>query len=298
MVDKNISSERLSVYIGNMAAKAILYEVSAAPKPGLVDRMDAGAHEDMDYFTFLDSIMAIGDDFRRMAEAGTVFKGSELRDLFAEIREIGKGTEKIMLAATDGVNTHKGIIFSMGILSALAGFLMVKKGREKVAAEELCSYVPMMVGDLCHELKHIPNKRPLTHGEKLYKKYGVTGIRGEVSSGFSTVLATGIPTLRRLQDDCNTDQLLVSALLSIMSKAEDSNVLHRHGMDGLEYVRKTAAKAIELGGPLTKAGSSYLLEMEADFKRKKISPGGGADLLAVSVFLRQIETGKDIYSSL
>ena len=49
--------------ISSLAMEGILFEVSATPKPGLVDRNNAGAHKDMDYFTFMSSAAALHDTF-------------------------------------------------------------------------------------------------------------------------------------------------------------------------------------------------------------------------------------------
>ena len=284
-----MNSDYVSHLIGEMAVKAILYEVSAAPKPGLVDRMDRGAHRDMDYFTFVDSAMAIGDDFRKMAYEGCIFKGTDFGSLFHTIREIGKETEEKMFLATGGVNTHKGIIFSIGILSAIAAYLMVKDDRNVVSSTELCGYVPLLVGDLTDELKNIPKGRPLTHGEKLYQEYGITGVRGEVSHGFPTVLTSGLPAIRFGLGRGSMDQVLVSALLSLMCETQDSNVLHRQGMEGLLYVQDCAKEAMEAGGMFTVEGRCLVEAMIDDFRQKEISPGGSADLLAVSVFVCLLE---------
>ena len=40
---------------------------------------------------------------------------------FKDLREVGKVAEKEMYEATKGINTHKGTIFSMGILLAVLG---------------------------------------------------------------------------------------------------------------------------------------------------------------------------------
>ena len=41
------------------AQKALLYEVTTNPKPGLVDPVEHGAHPDMDIYTFIDSSEAM-----------------------------------------------------------------------------------------------------------------------------------------------------------------------------------------------------------------------------------------------
>ena len=109
--------------IGAAAQRALLYEVSVTPKPGLVDRNNSGAHRDMDFFTFLDSICALGGYFRACARWGLTHPETPARQVLAELQTLGMCAEGEMYRATGGVNTHKGAIFSLGILCAAAGML-------------------------------------------------------------------------------------------------------------------------------------------------------------------------------
>ena len=280
----------LSEYVSSLAVRSILYEVSASPKPGLVDRFNPGAHKDMDYFTFVDSCTAIADDLRKMALAGENWKGDDISGLFEEIRLIGIDTEKKMFHATGGINTHKGIIFSIGILSAASAYLMGKRECRTVVAEEVCELVPMMVGNICQrELNNLQDKAVLTNGEKLYEKYKFKGIRGEVESGFRTVIGSGMPIMRKYAGTREKNEVLVNALLSLMTETEDSNIVHRHNTMTLKYVKRKAGNALEYGGMFTNQGKSYIQDMDQDFIEQQISPGGSADLLAVTIFLALLE---------
>ena len=114
-------SGRIAGYIRN----ALLGEVFTTPKPGLVDLWDSGAHRDMNWITFQKSTDAITLYLVEMYEAGyeaAEEKENILEDLFFIIRRIGQRAEKAMYQATEGVNTHKGIIFSMGIICAAYGY--------------------------------------------------------------------------------------------------------------------------------------------------------------------------------
>lgn len=52
------------------AEKSLFYEVLATPKAGLVDRLDQGAHTDMNIYSFVDSSLALGPSLRKFIEAG------------------------------------------------------------------------------------------------------------------------------------------------------------------------------------------------------------------------------------
>lgn len=288
------SNYKFCQYISELAVKAMIYEVSATPKPGLVDRNNSGAHNDMDFFTFMSSSASLTYTFYECALEGVNFDREDYRDLLKRIRPIGiKGEEK-MFNATRGVNTHKGLIFSLGIIAAAAGNIYKETGRQVISSEEISMKIRKITKGITEELKEIDRKEKLTYGEKLYKKYGTKGIRGEVESGFATVLKTGLPILKRLtaKQDTHINDILVQTLLYLMIETEDSNVLGRHNLDMLNYVKKSAREAIRLGGMFSQSGKEYIYKMDKDFIEKNISPGGSADLLAVTFMIALLENPK------
>ncbi|MGB9687004.1 MAG: triphosphoribosyl-dephospho-CoA synthase, partial [Rectinema subterraneum] len=82
---------------------------------------------------------------------------------------------------------------------------------------------------------------------------------------------------------------LIDTLLVLFSEVEDTNVLGRAGYDGLAYMRSEAKTAIRLGGMANKKGRDTIRTMDAKFIERNISPGGCADLLAITAFLQLIE---------
>lgn len=291
--------------IAMMAQRAVLYEVTATPKPGLVDRYNSGAHKDMDFYTFMDSSTALYKGFFDCAAAGLAFEGSDLQDLLAGIRKPGIDCEHSMFEATHGINTHKGIIFSLGISCAAVGFLTKNKlssagamseppALPKLKMEWICQTVSAMSKNLIEKdfqgLSSKPSKER-TFGEKLYLTYGYKGIRGEVSTGFETVKTGAFASLRawKQNPEGSKNELLLQLLLQIMISCEDSNVLHRGGIDGLVYVKRTAKTFVEAGGMKQTNAYERLEQMNRDFCLKNLSPGGAADLLSVAVFLGMAE---------
>ena len=120
---KNQAVEKAEYFaesIGRMAYQALLEEVYTVPKPGLVDPYSCGAHTDMDVQTFERSAEALYPWFVRMAYQGYQLTCTP-EDLFREIRKTGMLAEEAMYRATGHVNTHKGMIFTLGIFSAAAG---------------------------------------------------------------------------------------------------------------------------------------------------------------------------------
>lgn len=275
------------------AVTSLLYEVSATPKPGLVDRLNQGAHKDMDFFSFMASSAALSPFFYQCALKGTEFKENNLRlgILFEALRPVGLVAEKAMLMATGGVNTHKGLIFSLGTICAAAAVCYMKGKTEKPSTEEICDTVSLMTQGICtRELDSLEKKHDLTHGEKIYMKYGARGIRGEVENGFPTVRNCSLPVLTKMisLNRYSINDILVQTLLHLIAVNEDTNILARQDKDTLDYVRNYAGMALEAGGILTPEGREMVDKMDRDFIVKNISPGGSADLLAVTVMLDRL----------
>lgn len=283
-------------FVSNIAIKSILFEVSASPKPGLVDRYNSGAHSDMDFFTFIRSSSVLASYFYNCTKAGIDFNGSDYKDLLIDIRPIGIKAEKDMFKATAGINTHKGIIFSMGIIAAAAGSLFKESSRDAFSFTEISNRVILISHGITKELNNVHNKEELTYGEKLYIKYGTKGIRGEVESGFQTAINTSLPILEKLifEEIYHINDILIQVLLNLMAYTEDSNVLGRHNMEVLNYVQEKSKKAIKLGGYFTEEGKRYIESMDKEFIDRNISTGGSADLLAVSLMMYILKNGDKI----
>ncbi len=282
--------------ISRRAQQALLYEVSASPKPGLVDRFNPGAHKDMDFFTFMASSAALGPYFYMCAKVGAKFSGGHPGKLFQALRDIGVQAEKTMFEATGGINTHKGLIFSLGLICAAASACMKENGTGKADIEDICGKVAMMTEGLCHrELADMKKTENLTYGERLYREYGFKGIRGEVESGFATVRRHALPALRQAKalKSFSMNDCYVQTLLHLMAVNEDTNIAARFDASKLEYVRRYAGDVLRAGGMFTPEGIGRVYEMDRKFSMENISPGGSADLLAVTIMFDLLSEGWD-----
>ena len=282
------------LYATKNARKAVILEAATTPKPGLVDRQDSGAHRDMNFFTFLKSSNAIFNGLLKCTDAGVRFQGKDSAELMDFIRKPGMECEASMLKATNNVNTHKGAIFSLGILLAAAGKVYSSGSEESyyISAGKLCGEVRAMTKGLVEkDFAGLENKRKLTHGEYLFKLYGIKGIRGEVEDGFPMVREYGLPVIRGLKAKgyLSLNEIFIQVLMNIMAHNLDTNVLARAGQEGLEHVKERASEFIYRGGVLKGDYRRYLQDMNKDFIKRNISPGGTADLLAVSIFLATME---------
>lgn len=248
-------------FVSNIAIKSILFEVTASPKPGLVDRYNSGAHKDMDFFTFMRSSSVLYPYFYNCTKAGMDFEGNDFKELLLKMRPIGIKAEEDMFKATHGINTHKGILFSRGIIAAAAGSLFKESGERLLDALEISRRTQLISKDITKELESSHHKANLTYGEILYLKHGTKGIRGEVESGFQTVMDISLPVLEELVSEgthCIND-ILIQVLLHLMKNTEDSNVLGRHNMAILNFVQEESKEALILGGCFTKKGNHISL---------------------------------------
>ncbi|WP_342627125.1 triphosphoribosyl-dephospho-CoA synthase CitG [Nguyenibacter vanlangensis] len=284
------SNEKLAVRIRCNAERALLTELFLTPKPGLVDRRNSGAHNDMTLQTFIRSINAISPWFLRFFEWGASNATIAPGECLALIRPIGFECETAMFAATGGINTHKGAIFALGLLSVAAG--RAEALRIDITRENLC----FMVADFCHGIvgRELGNAgRTRTAGERVYRRYGLSGARGEAESGFATVRRLALPIYDDLlqQGDCE-NHALMRVLLELLAFNADTNLVSRGGVDGLTFVRDYASNLL-LQNPKP---ASDLLDKLCLFDdaliARNLSPGGSADLLAVTWFLAQLPASK------
>lgn len=271
--------------VGQYLTQAILLEVSTHPKPGLVTRLSNGAHKDMSIFTFMMSSAVLSKAFNDLQDIGQAHRGT-LVELFCKLRSYGVGAEAELLRVTKGVNTQRGILFAGGIVSAVSGYAM-NMGLSRDALLPLIK--EMAAGLVARELKNLDHAA-MTAGEKLYYKYGITGIRGEVENGFPSVVNYGLPALEDAFDKGATiNDALVHALISLMTVVEDSNVIWRTDYDTLLEVQRIAKNILRLGSVFTEKGRMAIAETERYFLQRRISPGGSADLLSVTITLYLLE---------
>lgn len=288
--------------VGLWARAAVLYEAAAAPKPGLVDPVSQGAHGDMDYFTFLTSAAALAPWWENFARLGWRHGGDDPAALFPSLRKEGLRAEKAMFDATGGVNTHKGLIFSLGVLCASAGMLLAEG---KTLSPESCAAQGALIvwGIVEKDFAGLgagekSDEKRLTAGERFYLREKITGIRGEAERGFPSVLNAGLPGLRSgLGKGLSLNDAMIDALLALLTTVEDTNILLRGGREGHRIVKEAARKTLDLGGMVSEKGKKAVLEMDALFSKKNLSPGGSADLLAVTVFLHFLYSSQRMISS-
>ena len=298
---KKHRTDFLAQKLSGLVTRALLYEISLSPKPGLVDFLHAGSHRDMNYYSFLDSTSALSPFWAEFAKAGTSFS-ADLSLALPLVRQIGLKAERAMFAASQGVNTQKGLVFLLGLsLFSLAYVLRENKEYNESALRKT-------VKDICKGLveRELGKKKSsaASHGEITFRKYGVqgAGARYQAQQGFPLVFENALPYLEQnlkgvsfLNRD-QADGVLHKTLFKIMSHLDDSNVLYRKGANKAAMLKYLSKKAFLCEGKY-EALSEFCL-------KENISPGGSADMLAVSLFfyfvkkeLRALEKNKHNFPS-
>ncbi|HCT25437.1 MAG TPA: triphosphoribosyl-dephospho-CoA synthase MdcB [Stenotrophomonas sp.] len=267
-----------SARLGRLAIASLHAELACAPKPGLVTPFDTGSHDDMDAGTFLRSLFALRHYFAAIALAGA-------DDVpFARLRAQGIAAETAMLRATGGINTHRGAIFSLGLLVASAARCRRQQGRS-VSAAEACLGVQHWANDFAGA--PLDAQSP---GQRARVRHGVPGVREQAAAGYPVLRELAVPTLRSaLGEGLPRDAALCQTLMQLVAHIDDLNLLHRGGADGLHWAQQQARGFLESGGAFAVGWQARLHGVGERFVARRLSPGGSADLLACSWFLLQQE---------
>ena len=284
---------RLSNHIGLLMQKALFYEVNTSLKPGLVDRLHNGSHKDMRLSTFINSAYSLTDYFCQCVKEGLSCDCSkkELPLLFQKLRGIGKQAEKNMLFATQGINTHKGIVFSGGILCAAIGYYISTNSKD-ISSENFLLSLPeicrCMLPELLSDYLTLTPDTTKTNGEKLYLKYKITGIRGEAKEGFPHLFNVGFPLFQAvLKKGFSLWQAGLITLLHYIAYTEDTNLIIRSDYQLACKIQKDLQQF--LAHATYEKQLSILPKLDAFFVSRNISPGGSADMLALTYFLYFIQ---------
>ncbi|WP_413111778.1 triphosphoribosyl-dephospho-CoA synthase [Thaumasiovibrio sp. DFM-14] len=266
-------------HIASLLHQGVLHEVACSSKPGLVCPESQGAHNDMNFHSFISGSTAMLPAFYQAAQIGQQAQICD-RNLFEALRQYGSIWEQKLMLATRGVNTHRGMLFVGSLAAAAAAQKSAKTG--KIYALDIAEGISEMTLGLCErELQN--NAEPRSYGERLFKQHGVKGIRGEVEGGLPSVIYYALPALQvGLMQSGNLERSLQHTLLSLMAEVEDTTVLHRGGIEGLRWLQQQARYVLSQGSVFSSSGlASYQLLIQQCLARR-LSPGGCADLLALS----------------
>jgi triphosphoribosyl-dephospho-CoA synthase len=266
------------------AVTALRDELEAYPKPGLVSPVDSGAHRDMDFALMCRSAESLREPFSEIAAAGRV--GASFED---GLTSLGRGAERRMLQATGGINTHRGAIFSLGLIVAALARTRVAGGATGPAAVQATLLSEWGAALEAHALR---GGEVASHGALVRRTTGIGGARSEAARGFPGIFRTGVPAYR---DACarglDANAANVHTLFTLMEAVDDTTVLFRGGPEAGLFVRRSATDFIAAGGCMTEGWFERAEALHRSFVARNLSPGGCADLLAATLLVQRCTDG-------
>jgi triphosphoribosyl-dephospho-CoA synthase len=274
-----LRTPRSDAQLAQYAITALIDEARLTPKPALVDQRGSGAHRDLDLATMQRSAHALEATFVALARAARR-RGEPSALLRTELAQIGRQGEQDMMRATDGSNAHRGAIWIIGLL--VAGAALQDNAGSTPDAAQICA--------LGAQIARFPDRfatpSPDSHGERARQRYQVGGARQEAQDGFPHVIDVGLPSLHAARArGIDENAARVDTLLAIMASLDDTCLLHRAGLPGLQAGQHGAQRVLQAGGYATPAGQAAFATLEHALLSLNASPGGAADLLAATLFL-------------
>ncbi|GGO86447.1 2-(5''-triphosphoribosyl)-3'-dephosphocoenzyme-A synthase [Marinobacterium nitratireducens] len=260
--------------LGDLACWALEQEARLSPKPALVDSRGAGAHSDMNLSLMLASAQSLRPWFAHMAQAA--IQESSVAGLRRRIGQLGREAEAAMMAATAGINTHRGAIWALGLLVTAAA----THSHSLAALLDRAAQLARQPDPDC------PAGSVPSNGQRVCREYRLPGAREQAQQGFPHLLQRGLPTLRQSRESGDSESVSrLNALLAIMSALTDTCVLSRAGLAGLEAMQQGARAVLDAGGCGTFSGRRELAQYEQRLLSLGASAGGAADLLAATLFV-------------
>lgn len=309
--------------LARFAVDALIEEAELTPKPALVDGRGSGAHRDLDLPTMRRSARALEPTFAALARASR--QRTPSATLRAELAAIGRDGEQAMMRATGGSNAHRGAIWIVGLMIAGAAIGGAARGAtgtssasgtasvtacaasaissawvssvsSVASAASTARYRALAeaatVCELGAQIACFPDRLAApadSNGERVRQRYQVGGARVEAQQGFPHALDIGLPALVQARArGVGEDAARVDALLAIMASLDDTCLLHRAGLAGLQAGQQGARRVLAAGGCSTHAGRAELAALDRALVALNASPGGAADLLAATLFLDKL----------
>lgn len=267
-------------HLGRAAIVSLYDELTLYPKPGLVSFVDAGSHSDMDGATFMRSLFSLRHYFAQVAVLG-------LREApFGTLEVAGITAERRMLRATGGINTHRGAIFTLGLLCASAGRLHAKG--EPFSAATLRSSLLQGWGDALSRRRLIARD---SNGQRAARVFGIRSVGDEAASGFPVLFECAVPALRAATAaGMDKTRARLQAFFQIMAALDDTNLATRGGLAGLHFAKRAAVQFLSAGGAGRNDALDHARSIHAAFVQRRLSPGGAADLLACACWIQRVCT--------
>ena len=273
-------------WLAHTATQCLIDEARLSPKPGLVDSRGSGAHHDLTLALMERSAHSLTPTFYALAQQSWQ-RPADIA-LRQTIGRLGREGEQQMMAATGGVNTHRGAIWAQGLLISAAAMLGGTGSAQRIA--RTAAALATLPDDAAPKV--------FSKGLRATHRYRVPGAREEAQQAFPHIIGLALPQLRASrQRGASEESARLDALMAIMTSLTDTCVLSRAGMEGLLAMQHGARAVLAAGGTAQAAGRRELLALDQRMLALNASPGGAADLLAATLFVDRIEARSAPYLS-
>lgn len=190
-----------------------------------------------------------------------------------------------MLAATGGINTHRGAVFTLGLLCAAGGAVLARQAAIPCASalrDALCQHWG-------EALALRSQRTSALSGGVAARRYGLRGASQEAALGFPVLFETAVPALAQARASGLAEpQARLQALFHTMAVLDDCNMAHRAGLEGLRHGQQTAQLFLAQGGCAHPEGMRRVQAICDDFVARRLSPGGAADTLAAACWVLRV----------
>lgn len=273
----NGQGDILAAKLAEIATQSLLDEARLSPKPGLVDSRGSGAHSDLTLSLMEHSAHSLTPTFHALAlHCWLRFPDIALRQ---EVGRLGRKGEQAMMAATGGINTHRGAIWSLGLLVSAVAMQPSALGARQIT--QRAAQLAAMPDAL--------SPKTFSKGACAVQRYQLPGAKEEAQTGFPHLMRQALPELYRSREaGADENQAQINALLAIMTSLSDTCVLSRGGLPALLEMQQGATRVLEAGGVQTAKGLDQFKRLEQRMLADNVSPGGAADLLAAALFIDRI----------
>lgn len=263
-------------HLANLAVNALIKEASLTPKPGLVDQVSNGAHDDMDYDLLIRSAESLRQTFYDIAHYS--YQHPINQELRENIAKIGRMGEQSMLKTTDNINTHKGAIWTLGLMISIVASNNKPMDARSILTQ--CGLLASFADRFYHTIHP-------TKGMNMQKKYGIKGALDEAQQGFPSISASLI-FFQNQNDTSDNHVIWINQLLYLMSIVDDTCILSRSDLIQLKTIQSFAKEILAKNGYGTQEGQKLYQDLCQYCLDHQLSPGGSADLLAGMIFLQEL----------
>lgn len=268
-----IIQDFLAEQLTTIAVRAIFNELELYPKYGLVSNIDSGCHTDMNYETFVKSALTIKKYITRY-----IYEGFNETIDYKKLIKIGLKAEKRMFEATNNVNTHKGLVFLLGLFMPAVSNAIIYDLDIEDLQKTITEISKNIIGNYYENIKEKSNP---SNSDLIFMKYGIKGVREEALSGLSIIYE--IPEFKNHSDDNKYHEYL----LHLMAKLDDTTIIHKNDYQVLKEVQEDMKQVINSGGYIN--NKQKISHISKQYKLRNISPGGSADMLVIKIIYEEIK---------